>query len=48
LRQVWYNRLSLANHQKDTKVKQLISLVSGGLLAPWILPCREEETVCNL
>ncbi len=46
LNQVWYNKLSITNHQTSAKPLQLLSVLSFGLLAPHLIQYREIETVC--
>ncbi|CAF4188401.1 unnamed protein product, partial [Adineta steineri] len=44
LTQVWYNQLSMTNNQTLTRPAQFLSIITFGLLAPWIIPYREKET----
>ncbi|CAF1299340.1 unnamed protein product [Adineta steineri] len=45
LTQVWYNKLSMTNNQTLTRPSQLLSITTFGLLAPWMIPYRENENV---
>ncbi|CAF0929325.1 unnamed protein product [Adineta steineri] len=44
LTQVWYNKLSMTNNQTLTRPSQFLSIITFGLLAPWIISYREKET----
>ncbi|CAF1034271.1 unnamed protein product [Adineta steineri] len=43
LTQVWYNKLSMTNNQTLTRPSQVVSITTFGLLAPWMIPYRENE-----
>ncbi|CAF1238406.1 unnamed protein product [Adineta steineri] len=43
LTQVWYNKLSMTNNQTLTRPSHFLSIITLGLLAPWIIPYRENE-----
>jgi hypothetical protein len=45
LSQVWYNKLSIENHQKAAKTLQILTIATLGLLAPVFTPYRDEEIV---
>ncbi len=47
LNQVWYNKLSMQNNQASMRIPQFLSIISLGLLAPWIISYRDEEPVCK-
>ncbi|CAF0930453.1 unnamed protein product [Adineta steineri] len=44
LNQVWYNKLSMTNNQTLIRLSQFLSIITFGLLAPWLIPYREKET----
>ncbi|CAF1153400.1 unnamed protein product [Adineta steineri] len=44
LTQVWYNKLSIKNNQTTTRPSQFLSIITFGLLAPWLISYRKKET----
>ncbi|CAF2738067.1 unnamed protein product [Rotaria sp. Silwood2] len=43
LNQVWYNKLCLTNRQTPKRLSQISSILTFGLVAPWIISYREEN-----
>jgi len=43
LNQVWYGKLSLTNQQGSAKFVQIPSILTAGLIAPWIMSYRKDE-----
>ncbi|CAF1002638.1 unnamed protein product [Adineta steineri] len=48
LTQVWYNKLSMTNHQTTTRPSQFLSITTFGLLAPWIITYREKTNIPDI
>ncbi|CAF4183794.1 unnamed protein product, partial [Rotaria sordida] len=42
LNQIWFDKLSLSNHQLKAKVSQSFAIISFGLIAPWIVTYRKD------
>ncbi|CAF3904829.1 unnamed protein product [Rotaria sordida] len=42
LNQIWFDKLSLSNHQLKAKVSQSLAIISFGLIAPWIVTYRKD------
>ena len=45
LNQVWYGKLSITNHRTMEKLVQLVTFVSLGFLAPFLIAYRAYEPV---
>ncbi|CAF1480220.1 unnamed protein product, partial [Rotaria sordida] len=43
LNQVWYDKLSLTNSHISAKLLQILSILTFGLIAPWIISYRKEN-----
>ncbi|CAF3511447.1 unnamed protein product [Rotaria sp. Silwood1] len=43
LNQVWFDKLALSNQQTSAKLLQIPSIITFGLIAPWIITYRKEN-----
>ncbi|CAF1116862.1 unnamed protein product, partial [Rotaria sordida] len=43
LNQVWFDKLSLSNQQTSAKLLQIPSILTFGLIAPWVINYRKEN-----